>query len=95
MQAGPETGHNAGMFGKRAKNRTNMTTRSSTQAPPSPAVTATTAGPEFYTGQTITPDEGAGHRIDSAADIDPNVRAHGLAGVFQGGAGGYGGAGTK
>jgi hypothetical protein len=81
------------MFAKRAKNRTNMTTRSSTQAPP--AEPAAPAGPEYYTGQTITPDEGAGHRIDSAADVDPNVKAYGLAGVFQGGGGGYGGAGTK
>jgi len=85
------------MFAKRTKsrtrNRTNMTTRSSSQAapktPPAPA------GPEYYTGQTITPDEGAGQRIDSAADVDPNVKAYGLAGVFQGGGGGYGGAGTK
>lgn len=81
------------MFAKRSKNRTNMTTRSSTPAPPPEPVAA--PGPEYYTGQTITPDEGAAQRIDSAADIDPNVKAYGLAGVFQGGGGGYGGAGTK
>ncbi len=50
---------------------------------------------EVYVGTTITPDEGAKLRIDSAADIDPNVKAYGVGGVFRGGAGGYGGAGTK
>ena len=29
------------------------------------------------------------------ADIDPNIRAHGRDGIPRGGAGGYGGAGTK
>ena len=81
------------MFSKRSKNRSNVTSKSASQAkapaPPAPA------GPEYYTGQTITPEETAGQRISSAADVDPNVRAYGLAGVFQGGAGGYGGAGTK
>lgn len=81
------------MFAKRSKNRTNVTTRSSGRA--APAEPLALAGPEYYTGQTIMPEEGAGQRIDSAADVDPNVKAYGLAGVFQGGGGGYGGAGTK
>ena len=50
---------------------------------------------EHYEGVTITPDEGASLRVDSAADIDPNVRARGVEGVPRGDAGGYGGAGTK
>jgi len=50
---------------------------------------------EHYEGVTITPEEGNGLRIDSAADLDPNVRARGLEGIPRGDAGGFGGAGTK
>ena len=50
---------------------------------------------EYYEGVTITPEEGAGLRVDSAADIDPNVKARGLEGIPRGDAGGFGGAGTK
>jgi hypothetical protein len=53
------------------------------------------AGPAYHSGTLLHPDEGAAHRVDSAADIDPNVRQYGEDGVFRGGAGGYGGAGTK
>lgn len=50
---------------------------------------------EHYEGVTITPEEGAALRVDSAADIDPNVRIRGLSGIPRGDAGGFGGAGTK
>ena len=50
---------------------------------------------EIYEGTTITPEAGASLRVDSAADIDPNVRARGLEGIPRGDAGGFGGAGTK
>lgn len=62
-----------------------------TAAPPEPETSAV----EYYSGTVSTPDEGAAHRIDSAADVDPNIRAYGDAGIPRGGAGGYGGAGTK
>ena len=60
-------------------------------------VTAPARAPrvEVYQGVTITPEEGASLRVDSAADIDPNVRARGLEGIPRGDAGGFGGAGTK
>lgn len=64
-----------------------------TLAPPEPEESAT--GPEVYTGTVIEPEATAGWRISSAADIDPNVKKYGEAGVFKGGGGGYGGAGTK
>ncbi|HVE97756.1 MAG TPA: hypothetical protein VNA12_01085 [Mycobacteriales bacterium] len=50
---------------------------------------------EHYEGVTILPEEGAKLRVDSAADIDPNVKARGLEGIPRGDAGGFGGAGTK
>jgi len=50
---------------------------------------------EVYVGTTLTPDEGASLRVDSAADVNPNVKARGVAGMPRGDAGGYGGAGTK
>ena len=50
--------------------------------------------PQVFTGSTILPDEGAASRIDSAGDVDPNVKRYGEAGN-PGGAGGFGGAGTK
>ncbi len=50
---------------------------------------------EHYEGVTITPEEGAALRVDSAADIDPNVKSRGLEGIPRGDAGGFGGAGTK
>jgi hypothetical protein len=50
--------------------------------------------PEMFEGTTIEPPEGATSRIDSAADVDPNFKRHGVAGG-PGGAGGFGGAGTK
>lgn len=50
--------------------------------------------PEVFTGTTIEPEEGAASRISSAADVDPNIKRHGVLGG-PGGAGGYGGAGTK
>lgn len=52
-------------------------------------------GPEVFTGTVIEPEATAALRISSAADIDPNVKRYGDAGVFKGGGGGYGGAGTK
>lgn len=52
-------------------------------------------GPEVYTGTVVEPESTAAFRINSAADIDPNVKKYGEAGVFKGGGGGYGGAGTK
>lgn len=52
-------------------------------------------GPEVFTGTLIEPEATAALRISSAADIDPNVKRYGDAGVFKGGGGGYGGAGTK
>jgi hypothetical protein len=52
------------------------------------------AAPEVFTGTTIEPDEGAGQRISSAGDVDPNFKRYGALGG-PGGAGGYGGAGTK
>ena len=59
-----------------------------TTAPRAPKV-------EHYEGVTITPEEGAALRVDSAADIDPNVKSRGLEGIPRGDAGGFGGAGTK
>ena len=53
-----------------------------------------TPAPQVFTGTTIEPEEGAGARISSAADVDPNIRRYGMLGG-PGGAGGYGGAGTK
>jgi hypothetical protein len=50
--------------------------------------------PQVFTGTTIEPEEGAASRIDSAADVDPNVKRYGMVGG-PGGAGGFGGAGTK
>lgn len=50
--------------------------------------------PVIYTGTTIEPEEGAAERISSAADVDPNIKRYGELGR-PGGAGGYGGAGTK
>lgn len=50
--------------------------------------------PQVFTGTTILPEEGAAARINNAGDVDPNVKRHGQLGN-PGGAGGYGGAGTK
>lgn len=50
--------------------------------------------PEMFTGSTLLPDEGAASRINNAGDVDPNMKRYGVAGQ-PGGAGGYGGAGTK
>jgi hypothetical protein len=50
--------------------------------------------PQVFTGSTILPEEGAASRISSAADVDVNIKRHGALGR-PGGAGGYGGAGTK
>ena len=71
-------------------------TRTAALAAAQPAVPRG-AGPrvEHYEGVTITPEEGAALRVDSAADIDPNVRIRGLSGIPRGDAGGFGGAGTK
>ena len=52
-------------------------------------------GPEVYTGTVTEPEATKAMRINSAADIDPNIKKYGDAGVFRGGGGGYGGAGTK
>lgn len=65
--------------------------RSSTEEPappPKPKV-------EMYTGTVHEPELAAGLRISSAEDVDPNVKRYGVDGVFKGGGGGYGGAGTK
>jgi hypothetical protein len=64
-----------------------------TLAPPDPEEPAT--GPEIYTGTVVEPEATAAFRISSAADVDPNVKKYGEAGVFKGGGGGYGGAGTR
>lgn len=50
--------------------------------------------PQVFTGTTILPEEGAAARIDNAGDVDPNIKRWGELGN-PGGAGGYGGAGTK
>lgn len=50
---------------------------------------------ERYEGTTTEPAATAALRISSAADVDPNVKKYGEDGIFKGGAGGYGGAGTK
>lgn len=50
--------------------------------------------PQIFTGSTIEPEEGAASRISNAGDVDPNMKRHGVSGR-PGGAGGYGGAGTK
>lgn len=50
--------------------------------------------PQVFTGETILPEEGAAARIDNAGDVDPNMKRYGLLGA-PGGAGGFGGAGTK
>ncbi|HWL34649.1 MAG TPA: hypothetical protein VNQ77_00510 [Frankiaceae bacterium] len=50
--------------------------------------------PQMFTGTTIEPEEGAASRISNAGDVDPNMKRHGVLGR-PGGAGGYGGAGTK
>lgn len=50
--------------------------------------------PQMFTGTTIEPEEGAASRISNAGDVDPNMKRHGALGR-PGGAGGYGGAGTK
>jgi hypothetical protein len=60
-------------------------------APPEPVKPVV----ERYEGTTIEPAATAALRISSAADVDPNVKKYGDDGVFKGGAGGYGGAGTK
>lgn len=50
--------------------------------------------PEVFTGTVIEPEEGAASRINDASDVDPNIKRHGML-AGPGGAGGYGGAGTK
>jgi hypothetical protein len=59
-----------------------------------PQERAVHAAPEMFTGTVIEPEEGAASRIDSAGDVDPNIKRYGQVGN-PGGAGGYGGAGTK
>lgn len=59
-----------------------------------PQERAAAPAPEMFTGTVIEPEEGAASRISSAADVDPNIKRHGVLGG-PGGAGGYGGAGTK
>jgi hypothetical protein len=59
-----------------------------------PQESAAQPAPEMFTGTTIEPEEGAAERISSAADVDPNIKRYGALGR-PGGAGGYGGAGTK
>lgn len=61
---------------------------------PDPAPPARREPPVYVQGFTLMPDEGAALRIDSAADVDPNIKKWGGAGIPRGGAGGYGGAGT-
>ena len=61
-------------------------------APPSAQARS---GPEMYTGTVTEFEATAKLRINSAEDVDPNVKRFGLDGVFKGGGGGYGGAGTK
>ena len=82
-----------GMFRRKAKGRDLVTRHTAPVAVP--AADDREPGVEYYTGTVITPEEGAAHRIDSAADIDPNIRTYGHEGIPRGGAGGYGGAGTK
>lgn len=50
---------------------------------------------ERYEGTTTEPAATAALRISSAADVDQNVKKYGAEGVFKGGGGGFGGAGTK
>ena len=50
--------------------------------------------PEMFTGETFLPEEGDASRIENAGDVDVNFKRHGTLGQ-PGGAGGYGGAGTK
>lgn len=60
-----------------------------------PSTTPVKPAVEHYVGTTIEPAATAALRISSAADVDPNVKKFGEDGIFKGGAGGYGGAGTK
>ena len=66
----------------------------SAEAPAKPVVPAKPIV-ERYVGTTTEPAATAALRINSAADVDPNVKKYGEDGIFKGGAGGYGGAGTK
>jgi len=62
------------------------------------SVTATAPAPPAPVKKagTVTEFEAtAAQRINSAEDVDPNVKRYGVDGVFKGGGGGFGGAGTK
>ena len=63
--------------------------------PTAPPTTPAKPTVEHYVGTTTEPAATAALRISSAADVDPNVKKFGEDGIFKGGAGGYGGAGTK
>ena len=73
--------------------RTSTSTRATDVEPVDPGPVKPVV--ERYEGTTIEPAATAAFRINSAADIDPNVKKFGDDGVFKGGGGGYGGAGTK
>ena len=65
--------------------------RAATAVVPEPAAAPAV---ERYEGTVIEPAATAAQRISSAADVDPNVKKYGAEGVFKGGGGGFGGAGT-
>ena len=77
---------------KRGEPGSSRPTQRETAEPPQDKVAH--PAPEMYTGTTIEPEEGAASRIDSAGDVDVNIKRWGEVGN-PGGAGGYGGAGTK
>ncbi|HZG95271.1 MAG TPA: hypothetical protein VEZ46_11220 [Mycobacteriales bacterium] len=66
-----------------------------TATAPAPPAPVKKVGPEMYTGTVTEFEATAAQRINSAEDVDPNVKRYGVDGVFKGGGGGFGGAGTK
>jgi hypothetical protein len=80
----------------RKQRRTAVSVSKSGQSGPAGVPANPDAGKvERYSGTVIEPAATAAHRINSAADVDANVKKYGDDGVFKGGGGGFGGAGTK
>jgi hypothetical protein len=69
-----------------------MLGRKKNRAEPVPAPPVQATKTIYVEAVTTLPEEGAKMRIDSAADVDPGMKKTGQ--VFNGGAGGYGGAAT-
>ncbi len=76
------------------RRRTGRPTQQRKADPPQEREAHAAPEPQVFTGTTILPEEGAASRIDSAGDVDPNIKRYGQGGN-PGGAGGFGGAGTK